>query len=85
MLRKALVAAKVKVRELFSELLEEEQAIERARRVAAGPREALRALLAQLREEASRAQEPEARALLETSAEVIGGLLKAFDHYLSRS
>lgn len=82
--QKALVAAKVKVRELFSELLEEEQARESARSGAAGPREALRALLAQLREEAARAQEPEARALLETSAEVIGGLLKAFDHYLSR-
>ena len=36
------------------------------------------------REEGKEIDEPKAQALLETTAEVLGGLVTAFDHYASR-
>src|SRR5262245_28799453 len=83
--RRALVAAKLKVRELFSEMLEDEHPEGSPLRETAGVGEMLKELLAQLRESAKKAQEPGAQALLETSAEVVKGLLKAFDEYEKKS
>jgi PadR family transcriptional regulator len=84
--RKAMASAKVKVRELFSELLEAEHSeiglaeSDLPRRPAAA-RELMKGLVNELRAGAREAQEPKAQALLETSAAVIGGLIKAFDDY----
>jgi DNA-binding PadR family transcriptional regulator len=84
--RKAMAAAKAQVRELFSELLEDElqenilQENIRPRRPAAA-RELMKSLVVELRAGAREAKEPKAQALLETSAAVIGGLIKAFDDY----
>jgi DNA-binding PadR family transcriptional regulator len=79
--RKALVAAKVKVRELFSELLEDKHTEESPLRESAGAMELMKELIGQLREGVKSVQEPKAQAILETSAEVVKGLLKAFDEY----
>ena len=38
-----------------------------------------------LREDIGRIEEPRAEALFETTAEVLGGLVKAFDHYESKA
>jgi DNA-binding PadR family transcriptional regulator len=79
--RKALAAAKVKVRELFSELLEEDHPEGSALRKTTRARELMKELAAQLREGARKVGEPDAEALMGTSAEVISGLIKAFDNY----
>src|SRR5262245_28718780 len=75
--RKAMASAKVKVRELFSELLEDEH-LENS---LAAPRDLMKGLVSELRAGAREAQEPKAQALLETSAAVISGLIRAFDDY----
>jgi PadR family transcriptional regulator len=82
--RKALVASKIKVRELFSELLEEKYPEGSPVRKTAGTRGLMRELVVELREGAKEVQEPKAQALLETSAVVIGGLIKAFEDYEKR-
>lgn len=79
--RKALTAATVKVRELFSELLEDAHPEDSPLRESAGARELMKELLIQLRDGAKNVPEPKAQAMLETSAEVVKGLLKAFDDY----
>ncbi len=79
--RQALSAAKGKVRELFSELLEEEHADDGPLREVAGARDLMKEVGRQLRESGKRAQEPALQALLDTSAEVVKGLIKAFDEY----
>jgi hypothetical protein len=38
-------------------------------------------LIQHLREDIEKIDEPQAKAMFETSAEVIGGLKKAFEHY----
>jgi DNA-binding PadR family transcriptional regulator len=81
--RQAIAAAKVKVRELFSELIEDEYSGDGLQRRPAEIRDLMKSLVVELR--ASIAQEPEAQALMETSAAVIGGLIKAFDDYEKRS
>ncbi len=83
--RRALVAAKLKVRELFSEMVEEEHPEGSPLRETVAAREMMKELLAQLREGAKKEQGPGAQALFETSAEVIKGLLKAFDEYEKKS
>jgi hypothetical protein len=45
----------------------------------------LQALSQHLREDVAKINEPKAQALFETSAEVLGGLIKAFEHYESGS
>lgn len=42
-------------------------------------------IVAHLRRHISKVEEPQAKALFETSAEVINGLITAFDHYEKRS
>ncbi len=79
--RKALGAAKDKVRELFSELLEDERPEGSQLRKTAEARDLMNELVVQLRKSRARAREPEERALLGTSAEVVRGLIKAFDDY----
>jgi PadR family transcriptional regulator, regulatory protein PadR len=83
--REAIAAAKVKVRELFSELLEDERTENGLPRRPAAARDLMKSLVIELRAGAGEALEPEAQALLETSAAVIGGLIKAFDDYERRS
>jgi len=83
--RKALTSAKVKVRELFSELLEEEHPEDSPPRETAGARDLMKELIAQLRESIRKVQDPRAHAMLETSAEVVRGLIKAFDEYEKKS
>lgn len=85
---KALAAAKVKVHELFSELLEDEAPASALRKSVLGQdlihelaTQLKVATLPQLRRSASKVKEPKAQALLETSTAVIEGLIKAFDHY----
>jgi len=82
--RKALVAAKVKVRELFSELLEDEHPESSLLRKPVAARDLMKDLVTELRAGAGFAKEPKAQALLETSAAVIGALIKAFDDYEKR-
>ena len=41
----------------------------------------MRQLIDHLREDVEKVTEPKAQALFETSAEVLGGLVKAFDDY----
>jgi hypothetical protein len=48
-------------------------------------RDLMKSLVVELRAGADEVKEPEALALLETSAAVIGGLIKAFDDYERRS
>jgi hypothetical protein len=45
---------------------------------------AMRGLMQHLRDDAATVQEPRARVLFETSAEVLGALAKAFDDYERR-
>lgn len=45
----------------------------------------LQGLVDHLREDESKIDEPKAQALFETSAEVLIGLITAFDHYENRS
>jgi hypothetical protein len=45
---------------------------------------ALQTLREHLREDIAKVDEPRAEALFETAAEVLGGLLKAFEHYEGR-
>lgn len=78
--RKAMAAAKMKVRELSSELLDDERSGSGAPRRAAA-RDLMKSLIIELRANVAEAQEPEAQALLETLAAVIGGLIKTFDGY----
>ncbi len=42
-------------------------------------------LIHHLREDVGRVQDPGAQALFETSAEVLGGLQKAFQHFRSKA
>jgi DNA-binding PadR family transcriptional regulator len=79
--RKALAGAKLKVRELFSELLEDERPEGSPLRKAASARELMKDLAIELRDGANKVKDPKAQTLLETSAAVIGGLIKAFDDY----
>jgi PadR family transcriptional regulator PadR len=83
--RKAPAAAKVKVRELFSELLEDEHPESSLLRKPEVARYLMKDLVIELRASASLVKEPKAQALLETSAAVLGGLIKAFDDYEKRS
>lgn len=86
---KALAAAKVKVHELFSELLEDEAPKNSMARQSVMTPDLMHELathlkvttLAQLRRGASNVKEPKAQALLETSTAVVEGLIKAFDQY----
>src|SRR5262245_3959491 len=83
--RKALAGAKEKVRELFSELLEDERPESRPTRNTSGIRDLMKSLIIELRDGASQDKEPKAQALMETSAAVIGGLIKTFDDYERRN
>ena len=83
--RKALAGAKVKVRELFSELLEDERQEGGPSRKTTSARDLMKGLVIELRDGVSKAKGPKAQALLETSAAVIGGLIKAFDDYEKKS
>lgn len=83
--RKALSSAKEKVRELFSELLEDEQPESGLPRRPSAVRDMMKSLVIELRAGAREAQEPRAQTLMETSAAVIGGLIKAFNDYEKRS
>src|SRR5262245_2859395 len=66
--RKALAAAKVKVRGLFSELLEDEHPESGLLREPAVARDLMNGLVIELRVGASLVKEPKTQALLETSA-----------------
>jgi PadR family transcriptional regulator, regulatory protein PadR len=79
--RKALAGAKEKVRELFSELLEDERPEGSLLRKTAVTRDLMKGLVIELRAGANKVIDPKAQTLLETSAAVIGGLIKAFDDY----
>jgi DNA-binding PadR family transcriptional regulator len=83
--REAIAAAKVKVRELFSELFEEGRSESGLPRGTAAAKDLMKSLVVELRAGGGEAGEPKAQALLETSAAVIGGLIKAFDDYERRS
>jgi len=83
--RKALTSAKGKVRELFSEMLEEGRPDGGPLRETAGARDLMKELITQLREGMRRVHDPRAQAMLETSAEVVRGLIKAFDEYEKKS
>ncbi len=48
-------------------------------------RQQLEGLRRELRQTLGELDDPQAKALLETSAEVIGGLIKAFEHYHDKS
>ena len=79
--RKALAAAKGKVRELFAEMLEDDHAEDAPLRATAGAKALMKELHTQLQLGAKEIQEPGALALLETSAQVVKGLLQAFEKY----
>jgi PadR family transcriptional regulator, regulatory protein PadR len=81
--RKAMAAAKLKVRELFSELIENEPP-ENGLPLGLAARGLMKSLVIELRASVGEAQEPETQVLLETSAAVISGLIKAFDDYERR-
>jgi DNA-binding PadR family transcriptional regulator len=83
--RKALAGAKLKVRELFSELLEDERPEGSPLRKTISARELMKGLVIKLRDGASEEKDPGAQALMETSAAVIGGLIKAFADYEKRN
>lgn len=88
--RRALAIATVEVRELFSELLEEEHG---PLHETAASKDLIKELathlkfvtLPKLRQGASKLREAKAQALLETAAEVVEGLIKAFRNYEKRS
>ncbi len=48
-------------------------------------RQRLRELRAHLRDDASKVNDPRASALFETSAEVVGGLERAFEHFATNA
>jgi len=48
-------------------------------------RQRLRQLSDHLREDVEKVDDPKAKALFETTAEVLDGLLKAFEHYEQKS
>jgi hypothetical protein len=83
--RHTLAAAKVKVRELFSELLEDEHPNSGLLRKPEVARDLMKGLVIELRASAGLVKELKAQALLETSAAVLGGLIKAFDDYEKRA
>lgn len=84
--RRALAAAKVKVRELFSDLLEEED-LEDGLQHKSDDKDLMNGLFSQLkavtlpqfRHGVRRVREPKAQALLETSVAIVEGLIKAFN------
>jgi hypothetical protein len=45
----------------------------------------LRDSMQHMREDVTKVDDPKARALFETSAEVLGGLITAYDHFEQRS
>jgi hypothetical protein len=51
------------------------------RRHAAKLKETLTGTIEHLREDVGQVEDPRAQALFETSAEVLSGLVKAFEHY----
>jgi PadR family transcriptional regulator len=85
--RRALAAARVKVRELFSELLEEEMREESKPHKTTKDQELMNALFSQLkavtlpqfRQGVRKVKEPKSQALLETSVAVVEGLVKAYN------
>jgi PadR family transcriptional regulator len=85
--RRALAAAKVKVRELFSELLEEEVKIESKPHKATKDQELVNGLFSQLkavtlpqfRRGVRKVKEPKSQALLETTVAVVEGLVIAYN------
>ena|GEM_PF-150939 len=85
--RRALIEAKVKVRELFSELLEDEEmssphhSAEAKDLITEMAGELKLVTLAKLRLGLRKVKEPKAQALLETSTAVVEGLIKAFVEY----
>jgi PadR family transcriptional regulator PadR len=91
--RRALADAKLKVRELFSELLEEEHMEEISLHRSAQTKDLISEItgqlklmtLAKLRLGAKKVKEPKAQALLETSTAVVEGLIKAFIEYEKNS
>lgn len=86
--RKALTAAREKVRELFAELVEEEEEEHLENnplQATATAKVLMKELYTRLREDAQQASEPGVQALLETSAAVLKGLHKAFDEFQKRS
>lgn len=48
-------------------------------------RDMLDASMRHMREDVDKVSDPQARALFETSAEVLGGLIAAYEHYEQRS
>lgn len=77
-----MAAAKMKVRELFSKLLEDGRSGSGLPRRPAAVRDLMKCLVIELRADFYEAQRPKAQALPETSAAVvIGDLIKTFDDY----
>jgi DNA-binding PadR family transcriptional regulator len=91
--QRALIAAKVKVHELFSELLEDEQPENKSMHKTMAGKDLMKevgtqlkvATLPKLRQGVSKVKEVEAQALLEATAEVVEGLIKAFEKYEKRN
>ncbi|MBS1809858.1 MAG: helix-turn-helix transcriptional regulator [Acidobacteria bacterium] len=87
--RRALAAAKIKVRELFSELLEEEGQHSYSSHTTTANTDLIQesglqlkaVTLSQLRQNAKKATEPKAQALFNVAAVVVEGLIKAFNDY----
>lgn len=96
--RRALAAAKVKVHELFSELLEAEEAMDGSPHLQnktpddTGDLEQMNSLfsqlkletLPQLRRGAKKVTEPRSQAFLETAVAVVEGLVRAFNELQKR-
>jgi PadR family transcriptional regulator PadR len=91
--QRAVTAAKVKVHELFSELLEEEEDFEKGlqhktnddKALMSGLFSQLKAVtLPRLRTGMKKVKEPKAQALLGTSVAVVEGLVKAFNELEKR-
>ena len=90
--RRALAVAKVKVRELFSELLEGEEAMDHLEQKSADELDLMNGMLVhlkavtlpQLRQGLRKVNEPKSQTLLETSVAVIEGLVKAFNEIGNR-
>lgn len=90
--RRALAAAKVKVHELFSELLEEKTLEESSQHRTTDDKDLMKGLFSQLRavtlpklrQSARTVKEPKAQVLLGASVAVVEGLIKAFDEYEKR-
>jgi hypothetical protein len=70
---------------LFSELLEDEHPDNGLLRKPEVARDLMKGLVIELRASSGLVKEPKAQALLETSAAVLGGLIKAFDDYEKRA